>query len=91
MIDEIKIKVIESAKKHGFSEGEIIEMIGRAFKRKSNTKDSNKSLLYAFDKNANLVEIGYERDGQTAVVFHCMRVHNSGKVSGGWKMKRHMK
>jgi hypothetical protein len=72
--------MIESAKKHGFLEGEIIGMIGRAFNRKSSTKDPNKHLLYAFDKNANLVEIGYESDGQTAIVFHCMRVHNPRKV-----------
>jgi hypothetical protein len=75
-----KIKIIDSAKKHGFTEEDILAMIGRAFNRKTDTRNPNKHLLYAFDSNANLVEIGYESGGTDAVVFHCMRVHNSRKA-----------
>jgi hypothetical protein len=74
------IRILTSARKHGYNDDEIVTMIGRAFKRLTDQQNKDKHLLYCFDKKANLVEIGYESDGQTAVVFHCMRFHNPRKV-----------
>jgi hypothetical protein len=76
----MEIRILQSALRHGYGEDEIVAMIGRAFKRATDSKNSNKHLLYCFDNNTNLVEIGYESDGQVAVVFHCMRFHNIRRV-----------
>jgi hypothetical protein len=76
----MNIRILPSAHKHGYSDDEIMVMMGRAFKRLTDSQNKDKHLLYCFDNNANLVEIGYEANGQTAMVFHCMRFHNTRRV-----------
>jgi len=76
----MEIKILPSANKHGYRDDEIIAIIERSFKRVTDSNNKNKHLLYCFDDSANLVEVGYESDGRTAVVFHCMRFHNVRRI-----------
>ena len=70
---EVRIKILESALKHGLSTETIIYVLQNHIFDEMVDDDPAKTLMIGYDENANLVEIiAYEMDKDFLILFHAM-------------------
>jgi hypothetical protein len=75
---EKRIKINQSALKHGIFEQDICLAIENFIYEDPVESEENKFLLIGFDKSGNLLEIIYEFvDNEIIHVFHAMRCRKS--------------